>query len=263
MIKLVITDLDGTFLHSDGDYNRALFADVYALMKEKNVRFAVCTGKQCERVEALFGDDAKDIWILGDSATRIKYQGEYVYQSLIKNRLALSLIGVLESVDDRHVVIGCTPHGAMVKETIDPALLEKVKKSYTNVTLISSFATVTDDFVKITVYDPEGHCHETAKYLDAFHDHVYIVVSEAAWIDIADVGVHKGHTVDILQEKLVVTPEETMVFGDGYNDIELMSRGAYSFAMRNAFEETKAAANFIARSNDDDGVLKTIKLLLS
>ncbi|MFJ5406671.1 HAD-IIB family hydrolase [Pectobacterium punjabense] len=263
MIKLVITDLDGTFLHSDGDYNRVLFAEVYALMKAKGIQFAACTGKQCERVEALFGDDAKDIWILGDSATRIKHQGDYVYQSLIKNCLALSLIGVLESIDDQHVVIGCTPNGAMVKETISPDLLEKIKKSYTNVTLIPGFSAVTDDFVKITVYDPAGHCYETAKYLDAFHDHVYIVVSEAAWIDIANVGVHKGHTVEILQDKLAIMPEETMVFGDGYNDIELMSRAAYSFAMRNAFEETKAAANFIARSNDDDGVLKTIKLLLS
>ncbi|AIU88766.1 hypothetical protein BCS7_12050 [Pectobacterium odoriferum] len=62
---------------------------------------------------------------------------------------------------------------------------------------------------------------------------------------------------------MAITSDETMVFGDGYNDIELMSRAVYSFAMRNAFEETKAAANFIARSNDDDGVLKTIKLLLS
>ncbi|MBN3137693.1 HAD-IIB family hydrolase [Pectobacterium punjabense] len=263
MIKLVITDLDGTFLHSDGDYNRVLFAEVYALMKAKGIQFVACTGKQCERVEALFGDDAKDIWILGDSATRIKHQGDYVYQSLIKNCLALSLIGVLESIDDQHVVIGCTPNGAMVKETISPDLLEKIKKSYTNVTLIPGFSAVTDDFVKITVYDPAGHCYETAKYLDAFHDHVYIVVSEAAWIDIANVGVHKGHTVEILQDKLAITAEETMVFGDGYNDIELMSRAAYSFAMRNAFEETKAAANFIARSNDDDGVLKTIKLLLS
>lgn len=55
-----------------------------------------------------------------------------------------------------------------------------------------------------------------------------------------------------------VTKAETMVFGDGFNDIELMECADFSFAMRNAFDETKAAANYITRSNDEDGVIHTI-----
>jgi hypothetical protein len=35
--------------------------------------------------DALFGEDAKDFWILGDSATRIKKNGKFVYESLISN----------------------------------------------------------------------------------------------------------------------------------------------------------------------------------
>jgi len=50
----------------------------------------------------------------------------------------------------------------------------------------------------------------------------YIVASEAAWIDITNQGVHKGTTVAHLQELLHVTPEETMVFGDGLNDLEFI-----------------------------------------
>ena len=41
-------------------------------------------------------------------------------------------------------------------------------------------------------------------------------------------------------------------------DIELMEKGAFSFAMRNGFAETKAAANYIAGHHDDDSVMKTI-----
>ncbi len=44
-------------------------------MNKQDVSFAACTGKQCERVEELFGDEIKNIWILGDSATRIKREG--------------------------------------------------------------------------------------------------------------------------------------------------------------------------------------------
>ncbi|EUJ52279.1 hydrolase [Listeria rocourtiae FSL F6-920] len=66
-----------------------------------------------------------------------------------------------------------------------------------------------------------------------------------------------------MQEILGVTHDETMVFGDGLNDLELMEAGLYSFAMRNGFPETKEAANFIARSNDEDGVLRTIQQILT
>jgi hydroxymethylpyrimidine pyrophosphatase-like HAD family hydrolase len=59
MIKLVLTDMDGTFLNDSGDFNRELCKDVKKLMKEKKVVFAPVTGKQCERVEELFGDDSK------------------------------------------------------------------------------------------------------------------------------------------------------------------------------------------------------------
>ena len=110
MIKLIITDLDGTFLNSQGDYNRALFEEVKALMAEKQVHFSLCTGKQCERVEALFGADAANFWILGDSASRIKHNGEFAYQSLINNGLGLEMIAALEQADigTRPVIIACT-----------------------------------------------------------------------------------------------------------------------------------------------------------
>lgn len=51
MIKLIITDLDGTFLNSHGDYDKKLFLEVRQVMMHKRVHFAACTGKQCERVE--------------------------------------------------------------------------------------------------------------------------------------------------------------------------------------------------------------------
>lgn len=89
-----------------------------------------------------------------------------------------------------------------------------------------------------------------------FFESAYIIASEAAWIDIANANVHKGTTVEQLQRILNVTPEETMVFGDGYNDMELLVCGTYSFAVRNAVQEIKDAANFITRSNEEDAVIK-------
>ncbi|HJG22214.1 Cof-type HAD-IIB family hydrolase [Enterococcus durans] len=264
MIKLILTDLDGTFLDSKGSFDKELYEQVKGSMDEQAIYFAPCTGKQCERVEELFGPElSKDLWILGDSATRIKHNNEYVYESLLPNNLGIKLINKLEEIANDYTIIACTPTAAMIKETTSEEDKQMVRGSYREVQLVEALHKITEDFVKITVYDRKKRCFEYVKELMEFKEQAYIVASEAAWIDISNAGVHKGTTVKELQKLLGVTKEETMAFGDGLNDIELLNAATYSFAMGNAFEETKAAANFITRSNDEQGVLQTIQKIIA
>lgn len=264
MIKLILTDLDGTFLDSKGSFDKEFYQQVKGLMDEQAIYFAPCTGKQCERVEELFGPElSKELWILGDSATRIKHNNEYVYESLLPNTLGIKLINKLEEIANDCTIIACTPTAAMIKENTSEEDKQMVRGSYREVQLVEELNNVTEDFVKITVYDRKKRCFEHVKELAEFKEQAYIVASEAAWIDISNVGVHKGTTVKELQKMLGVTKEETMAFGDGLNDIELLNTATYSFAMGNAFEETKAAANFITRSNDEQGVLQTIQKIIT
>lgn len=263
MIKLIITDLDGTFLNSQGDFDRVLFAEINALMQQKGVHFAACTGKQCDRVKELFGEFSKDMWIVGDSATRIWRNGQYIYQSLLKNEIGRRLMNTLEAVNSQHVIIACSQEGAFIRKDLSQRLKNKIRNSYSRIFEVDDLTKLTSDFVKITVYDEQGTCPQTRTHLNDFEDEAYIVVSEAAWIDIAAQGVHKGSTIKKLQTLLNVGIHETMAFGDGLNDIELLAMAEYSFAMRNGFEQTKAAANFITGYNDDNAVQKTIKRMLS
>ena len=253
--------MDGTFLNNSGSFNKELFREVKQVMKEKEVVFAPVTGKQCERIEELFGEDADDLWILGDSATRIKHNKEFVYEAMLGNALGMDIIRLLEEINLDHTIIACTRSGAIVKETISPEEAAIVRRSYAQVHQVADFNEISEDFIKITVHDPALGCFGTREKLADFFERAYIVASEAAWIDIA--SVHKGNTVEHLQQLLNVSPEETMAFGDGHNDIELMACAEYSFAVRNAVQETKDAANFITRSNEEDAVLKTILQLLS
>lgn len=264
MIKLVLTDLDGTFLNSKGGFDKELYVKTKALMDSKNVKFAACTGKQCERVEELFGPElSKDLWILGDSATRIKRNGEYIYESLLPNETGLAIIQKLEQIASDHVIIACTPEAAIIEKSVSDDDAKIVRGSYATMKIVENLAEIESDFVKITVFDPKKRCFEHVKQLEEYHDKAYIVASEAAWIDISNVDVHKGTTVEALQNILEVSKEETMAFGDGLNDIELLNAAEYSFAMRNAFEQTKDVANFITKSNDENGVLDTIDKILS
>ncbi|MFT4246339.1 MAG: HAD-IIB family hydrolase [Micrococcaceae bacterium] len=264
MIKLIITDLDGTFLNSEGNFDRDYYQKIKNLMDDKEIAFAPCTGKQCDRVVELFGDkESESLWILGDSASRIKHQRKYVYESLLPNKLGLAIIAKLEKIADDLIIIACTSKTALIKESISPAETKVVRGSYTSVATVKNLQDITDDFVKITIFDPQKRSFETVKQLTEFKDKAYLVASEASWIDITNHGVHKGTTVKQLQDILGITHSETMVFGDGLNDIELMEAAEYSFAVGNAFPETKAKAAFITKTNDENGVLSTIERILN
>ncbi|MCM3133411.1 HAD family hydrolase [Paenibacillus polysaccharolyticus] len=263
MIKLVVTDLDGTFLNSQGSFDMELFNEVYEEMKRKDITFAACTGKQCERVEKLFGQHGRGVWILGDSAARIKKEGKVVREFSMEPTLALQAIQEIQSFDPQLTIIVCASDAAYVHSSISDEMYKVVRSSYEQVIQIDSFANISNSFIKITVFDTHGRCTALRKHVEqTMEGQIYIVDSEPRWLDITALHTHKGETVKALQELLGVTSSETMSFGDGENDVELMAIAKYSFAVSNACENTKRAAQFITKSNDENGVLRTIQAIM-
>ncbi|MGT9231293.1 HAD family hydrolase, partial [Enterococcus faecalis] len=108
MFKLVVTDMDGTFLNSEGSFNREKFQNLSLQLKDKGIRFAFCTGKQNERVDAIVGDLTNDLFIIGDSASRIKINDMNIYAKTFSNQLGLELIKTIKHTDDQLVIIVCT-----------------------------------------------------------------------------------------------------------------------------------------------------------
>lgn len=53
--------------------------------------------------------------------------------------------------------------------------------------------------------------------------------------------------------------EEIMAFGDGLNDLRMIREVGTGVAMGNARDEVKAAADYIALSNDEEGVARFIE----
>ena len=67
-------------------------------------------------------------------------------------------------------------------------------------------------------------------------------------------GIDKARSIAVLSEKLGITREEVAAMGDGYNDLSMIKYAGLGIAMNNAQEPVKAAADYIAPSNDEDGV---------
>ena len=53
MIRLIATDMDGTFLDSQKKFDKS-FIDLFYQMKEKNIKFVIASGNQYYRLYQKF-----------------------------------------------------------------------------------------------------------------------------------------------------------------------------------------------------------------
>ena len=74
-------------------------------------------------------------------------------------------------------------------------------------------------------------------------------------------GIDKAASLDRLAQSLGIKQEETVAFGDGYNDLSLIEYCGYGVAMENAVDEVKERANYITLSNNDNGIAYCLKQL--
>ena len=89
------------------------------------------------------------------------------------------------------------------------------------------------------------------------------MLSGEIWLDMMAKGVNKGIAINKIQEITKYKHEETMVFGDYLNDLEMMESAYHSYAMENAHDDLKKVARFIAKKNTENGVIEKIKEVLN
>ena len=85
--------------------------------------------------------------------------------------------------------------------------------------------------------------------------------SDPYFIECMANGIDKAASLDVLCKKLGIKQEETIAFGDGYNDLSLIEYCGYGVAMENAVDEVKERANYITLSNNDNGIAYCLKQL--
>ncbi len=79
--------------------------------------------------------------------------------------------------------------------------------------------------------------------------------------DINEKTVSKGYAVNKLCNLLNIKNTEIIAIGDSENDISMFKQTANSVAMENALQSVKNEANYITKSNEEDGVALVLKKL--
>lgn len=254
MIKLIASDMDGTLL----DSQKKLNPEFYSLLEKLKLRgivFVAVSGRDMNSLKRVFKGIEDEIILASNNGNFITYKDEVIFKNSIEKD-KLSKIQKIIRKTAKHYTIYCGTD-KLYSESIIPVIVGikyklKIKK-------VRDITTIDDDIIKVTSIGKKNMLEKSLKALDFLKDELMITPSGPQCFDICQHGGTKKQGIKILQEKFNVSYDETMVFGDHLNDLEMMQSAYYSFAMKNAKEEVKENARFIAKTNDENGVVEAIK----
>ncbi|WP_347157277.1 Cof-type HAD-IIB family hydrolase [Pontibacter chitinilyticus] len=93
-----------------------------------------------------------------------------------------------------------------------------------------------------------------------YADQVHAYRSKDTYLEIAPRAISKATALELLlQERLGISLQQTMAFGDNYNDIDMLQAVGMGIAVGNAREEVKAVADAITLPSVADGVAVAIE----
>lgn len=250
--KVIFFDIDGTLLNHEKELPASTKESVFKL-KEMGHIVAIATG----RAPFMFADLRKELGI----DTYVSFNGQYVVlngEVVYRNSLdKASLLKLTETaMDNEHPVVYMDHEDMKANVPEHPHIDESIGTMKLDV-----HPTHDPDYhVGRELYQTLLFCEEKEeqKYVEQFKDFDFVRWHPVS-TDILPKGGSKAIGIDKIVAKLGFAKEQVYAFGDGLNDVEMLTEVHNSIAMGNGVEEAKSAAKIVTQSVEDDGIYHGLK----
>ncbi|ATC61403.1 MAG: Cof-type HAD-IIB family hydrolase [Lactococcus raffinolactis] len=263
-IKLIATDMDGTFLNSQKDYNRERFADLYAELKKRDIKFVVASGNQSFQLKSFFPDISNELTFAAENGAHVISKEEALFAADMPRQAFERALSIL-AADHQGEGIICGIKSAYILETAPETFYNYTHQYYHRLARVPDLSAMFDQdtIVKMAFNFPEHLVDEKIEQLtEALQGVLFPVSTGEGDIDILVPGVTKASALADLGNLWDIQPEEMAAFGDGGNDLEMLQFVGHGYAMSNAIPSIKAIADHVIGNNDEDSVLTQIEKIL-
>ena len=258
MIRLYVSDVDGTLIQN---YAEKIPEELFSLVDrlyEKNIYFAVATGRQWENAADLFAPVADKIYYLGENGCKTVFQGKLLDISILDTGRERELMDDIFHEPDAELWVNgetesyaITRNSAFIRELVEDenAVFKELKDPAELSERLTKIGLL--DFHRETVREELLNRYRE-KYADTFQ----IMTAGHGWLDFIKKDAGKGEAVRKLMKHLLLSPEEVAVFGDNENDVSMFGCTPHSYAMENSADHVKRQAGHVTSD-----VVRSISLL--
>lgn len=265
MIPLVVLDLDGTIIGSDGEVRECVWAAVSRLQKA-GIKLAACTGRPAAgvglKVARRLGPRNAHVFQAG--ALVSDPAGATLHVAALREATVLQLVDHARELNlalelytptsvfverktpkiEAHArMIGVTP---LIRDLREVARIEPVVRGQW-----------------VVKHDQRGQVEELSLADAQISAATSPALPETAFVSVTREGVSKGSAIKVLADSLKVDLQNVMAVGDSEGDLPMLEVVGHPIVMRNSPEGLRERFKTLAAGVDDCGVVEALELALT
>lgn len=254
MYKLIAIDIDDTLINDDKEVTPATQTALESAVAAGTV-VTLATGRAYASAQAIARQTGLNVPI-------ITYQGALV-KNLIDEQTLYERYVPQDAV--RKLFQYCVDHNLHLQTYLDDKLYAREEnqklRDYTALNRTAFY--VEPDWktlaegptFKLLIIDEPDFLDELTPVLrELLGPDVHITKSKPYFLEIMHNEGTKGHALEFLAAHFGCELSQTIAVGDSWNDHEMLEKAGLGVAMENAIPALKEIADFVTRSNNDDGV---------
>lgn len=264
MIKLIASDLDGTIVAADGSISERT-RQAFLAARSAGIHIVFVTGRPFRWLSPV-------IKAFGGIGTVICSNGALLYDLEADKVIWSQTLPASTAAQAAAIILEHEPQAAFAAETtkglhLGPGFADKHH----------DFGIQADLDLEGGAIDQEGIVKFLARSPGLGIDEFYAAVApklepllsvthsafDVSLLEMAHVDIHKATTLGVYCQKLGISPEEVMAFGDMPNDVQMLQFAGQGYAMASGHPAALACAKNVAPPLAEDGVAQIIEGLLS
>ncbi|QQO07907.1 HAD family hydrolase [Breznakiella homolactica] len=257
-IKLVVSDLDDTFLNKEKTVIPELIRCVEEL-KERNILFSFISGRPPYGIQPY----AEQVPVTGPL---VGCNGAVIYRGdLVLARHSFSL-GLLREIMEKSAALGMTVlfYSGDTEYTLSETEWTRDRFKGGRSLPVKSMSpgdwkTMTAE--KVNIMSPPGGMEFSVfrKELEPLLSLFSVALYDGFGCEIAAPGINKAEGLRELCSIVKVPMENTLAVGDNANDLEMVREAGIGAAVANAVEPVRNAADYVCQNQYGLGVLEAIR----
>ena len=265
--KVLFFDIDGTLL----DYTGKMPASAKEALRQARLaghQLVICSGRSGHQLSDWMFTDFDGI--INCTGARVIFKQNVIYEHFVPREDVRRAREVLEAANG--VLVAQTEECTILSQesyTFMKDYLVKMGRSQKRIERLLGNAVISPqmeayDNIKKFFYHRSD---KTVEQLEKELGDIFTVEASSFLKDVCDSGeitckgINKSYGMQIYMQRLGFSKEDTIAFGDGPNDLDMLSFAGIGVAMGNARDIVKANADFITRDVGQDGVAYALKEL--
>lgn len=264
MIKLIATDMDGTFLKNDGSFDRQRLHELLNKCDKKGVLFVVASGRSLMTLEKMFAEYGDKVAFIAENGTLVKAGENIIFESGFSKERYLDITDILlkNPYMQGHDFLLSGEKGAYLHPKASKAYFDFSSHYYENVQRVSDLNKVQDNILKVTANFSEDHVRQGEAWFNEHVNYAKAVTTGFQSVDIIVCDVNKRTGLKALCQKMSIDSSDVVAFGDNLNDFEMLEFAGIAVATENARPEIKEISDAVIGHCDEESVIAYMERLV-